>query len=90
MVSIHDKVPDIAQIHNESEEQNHLDKSVIVYDNENRVFYSNSPNYDNYYPFIIGIRFWQAHTVGWISVFNGFLKHWIDNIKLTKLPCKNS
>ena len=34
MVPKHDEVPDIAQIHNESEEQNHLDKSDIVYDNE--------------------------------------------------------
>jgi hypothetical protein len=63
MVPKHDEVPDIAQIHNESEEQNHLDKSVIVYDNENIVFYSNSPDHDNYDPFIIGTRYWQAHTV---------------------------
>lgn len=87
MVSKHDEVPDIAQIHNESEEQNHLDKSVIVYDNENRVFYSNSPDYGNG---IIGIRYWQPQTVGWISAFNGFLKSWIDNIKLTKVLCENS
>jgi len=83
MVPKHDEGPEFAQIHNESEEQKHLEKSVTVYDNESRVFYSDSPNYDNYDPFIIGIRFWRAHTVGWISAYNEFLKAWVDNIKLT-------
>ena len=56
MVPKHDEVLDIAQIHIESEDHEHLDKSVIVYDNENNVFYSNSdsPNSDNYDPFFIG------------------------------------
>jgi hypothetical protein len=91
IVPRHDGVEsDIAQIHNESEKQDRLDESVIVYDNENRVFYSNYPNYDNYDPFIIGIRYWQANTVGWIGAYNGFLKAWVDNTKLTRLPFENS
>jgi hypothetical protein len=92
MVPKHDEVPDIAQIHSESQDHEDLNKSVTVYNNENSVFYSNSdsPNYDNYDPFIIGIRFWQAHTIGWFSAYNGFLKAWVDNIKLTRLPCENS
>ena len=81
----------LLRIHSESEDHEHLDKSVIVYDNENCIFYSNSdsPNYDNYDTFIIGLRFWRAHTVVWISAYNGFLKAWVDNIKLTRLPCEN-
>jgi hypothetical protein len=73
-----------------SDEQKHLEKPVIVYDNESRVFYFNSSNYDNYDPFIIGIRFWRAHTVGWINAYDESSKAWIDNFKLTKLPCENS
>ena len=94
MVPKHDEVPDIAEIHSESKDHEHLDKSVIVYDDDISVFYSNSnsdsPNYENYDQFIIGLRFWRAHTVGWISAYNGFLKAWVDNIKLTWLPCENS
>ena len=47
--------------------------SVIVYDNEKRVLYSNSPDYDNYDPFTMEIRFWQARIVAWISTYNGCL-----------------
>ncbi|HEU4823645.1 MAG TPA: hypothetical protein VFS97_09510 [Nitrososphaeraceae archaeon] len=64
--------------------------SVIVYGNENRVFYSNSPDYDHCDPFTVEIRFSQVHTVRWTNAYSGFLKAWIDNIKLTKLPCENS
>jgi hypothetical protein len=64
--------------------------SVIVYGNENRVFYSNSPDYDHFDPFTVEIRFSQVHTVRRISAYNEFLKFWIDNIELTKLPCENS
>jgi hypothetical protein len=39
MVPKPEKVPYIAQIRSESQDQEHLDRSVIVYDNENSVFY---------------------------------------------------
>lgn len=41
--------------------------SVIVYGNENRVFYSNSPDYDNYDPFTMEIGFWEPRAVAWIG-----------------------
>jgi hypothetical protein len=41
-------------------QQDEIDESVAVYDSENKVLYSNSPNNDIYNQFIIGIKFWQA------------------------------
>ncbi len=72
------------QIHNASEEQDRSDESVTVYDdNENKVSYSNLSIYDIYYPYIIAIKFWQAHSVAWIDAYNEFLKAWIDNLRLS-------
>lgn len=66
----HDEEIDIAHIDNASEEQDRSDESVTVYDdNENKVSYSNLSIYDIYYPYIIGIKFWQAHSVAWINSF---------------------
>ena len=74
IVSKHDVEPDITQNHNETEEQEHLDESVMVYNKENKVSNSNLSNYDIYNPYIIGIKFWQAHSIAWINAFNEFLK----------------
>lgn len=35
--------------------------------------YSNSPDYDNYDPFTMEIRFWQVRAVAWIGAYSGFL-----------------
>lgn len=74
---------EVPEVHNESAGRDYLDESVAVYDSENKVFYSNSPNNDIYNPFIIGIKFWQAYSIACISAYNGFLKAWSDNIRLT-------
>lgn len=74
---------EVPEVHNESAERDYLDESVTLYDRENEVFYSNSPNNDIYNPFIIGIKFWRAYSIACISAYNGFLKAWIDNIRLT-------
>ena len=83
VVPRHDEESDIALIHNASEEQDRSDESVTVYDNENKVSYSNLSIYHIYNPYIVGIKFWQAHSVAWIDAYNEFLKAWIDNIRLT-------
>jgi hypothetical protein len=83
MVPRHDVESDIAHIQNASEEQGRLDESVTVYDNGNKVSNSNLSNYDIYNPYIIGIKFWQAHNIAWINAYNEFLKAWIDNIRRT-------
>jgi hypothetical protein len=64
-------------------QQDEIDESVAGYDSENKAFYSNSPNNDIYNQFIIGIKFWQAYSIACISAYNGFLKAWSDNIRLT-------
>lgn len=74
---------EVPEVHNESAGRDYLDESVAVYDSENKVFYSNSPNNDIYNPFIIGIKFWQAYSIACIRAYNGFLKAWSDNIRLT-------
>ena len=75
--------PNNPQIYNELEEHNHLDESVRFYGNANgnanKESYSNLSNNDNINPFIIGIKFWQAHNITWINAYNEFLKAWIDS-----------
>ena len=77
--------PNNPQIYNELEEHNHLDESVRFYGNANgnanKESYSNLSNNDNINPFIIGIKFWQAHNITWINAYNEFIKAWIGNIK---------
>jgi hypothetical protein len=63
------------QVNKEPEKQDRL--------GENKNSNYNSANIYNYNPFIIGIKFWQAHNVAWINAYNEFLKAWIDNIRLT-------
>ena len=83
----HDVKPDTAQIHRPSEEQDHLDESSTVYDKV-KVSYSNLSIYDIYNPYLIGMKFWQAHSIALINSYIEFLKAWIDNIKLTASTCE--
>ena len=76
---------DSPKVENESAGQNYLDEPATV-NSGNNVFFSDSSNSDIYNPFIIGIKFWQACSIGWINAYNGFLKAWMDNIKLIGIP----
>jgi hypothetical protein len=76
---------EVPEVENESAGRNYLDESAMV-NSRNNVFYSDSSNSDIYNPFIIGIKFWQACSIGWINAYNGFLKAWMDNIKLIGIP----
>ena len=80
----HNVETNIAQVYEESEKQDSLGKSVTVYDNENKESHSNLSNNNNNNPFIIRVKFWQAHNTAWLNVYNEFVKAWIDNIKLTR------
>jgi hypothetical protein len=80
------KVP---EVENESAGLNYLDESATV-NSENKVLYSDSSNNDIYNPFIIGIKFWQACSIAWINAYDGFLKAWIDNIKLIGIPSEKN
>ena len=73
------------KVKNESAGQNYLDESATV-NSGNNVFFSDSSNSDIYNPFIMGIKFWQACSIAWIDAYGGFLKAWIDNIKLLGIP----
>jgi hypothetical protein len=85
IVSKDDIEPNNPQIYNKLGEHYHLDESVRFYGNENgnanKESYSNLSNNDNINPFIIGIKFWQAHNIAWINAYNEFMKAWIDNNK---------
>ena len=80
----HNVETNIAQVYEESEKQDSLGKSVTVYDNENKESHSNLSNNNNNNPFIIRVKFWQAHNTAWLNVYNEFVKAWIENIKLTQ------
>ena len=82
VVPKHDVELEITQIHNASEEQDRLLESPTTYDIVNKVSYSNLSIYDIYNPYIIGIKFWQAHSIALINSYNEFLKVWIDNLRL--------
>lgn len=76
---------DSPKVENESAGQNYLDEPATV-NSGNNVFFSDSSNSDIYNPFIMGIKFWQACNIAWIDVYGGFLKAWIDNVKLIGIP----
>lgn len=80
VVSKLDLKQDIAQVHKESEKQDHLDESASFYDNENKESHSNSTNCDNN-PFISVIKLWQSYNVAWINGYNEFMKAWMNMIK---------
>jgi len=73
------------KVENGSAGQNYLDESARV-NSGNNVFFSDSSNSDIYNPFTMGIKFWQACNIAWIDAYGGFLKAWIDNIKLLRIP----
>jgi hypothetical protein len=75
------KLDSVTQVHKESEKQSYLVESDMFYVNNNKEFSSNLLNdyYNN--PFLIGIRFWQAHYIAWINAYNEFLNVWINSIK---------
>jgi len=66
------KLDNITQVYNESEKQGPLVKSDRLYANKNE--FSNFLNNHCNNPFIIGIKFWQAHNIAWINAYNEFLK----------------
>ena len=76
-----DVIPDITQVHKESEKQDNLGESVRFYDNENKESHSNSLNNDNNNPFVSIIKAWQAYNVTWINAYNEFMKAWMGMIK---------
>ncbi len=76
---------EVPEVENESAGQNYLDEPATV-NSGNNIFYSDSSNSDIYNPFIIGIKFWQACSIAWINAYGGFLKAWLDNIKLIGIP----
>ncbi len=75
------KLDNVTQVRKESEKQGYLVESDEFYVNDNKEFSSNLLNdyYNN--PFLIGIRFWQAHYIAWINAYNEFLNVWINSIK---------
>jgi hypothetical protein len=54
---------EISEVQNGSVDRDYLEESVTIYDSENKVLQSNSPNNDIYNQFITGIKFWQAHSI---------------------------
>ena len=81
LVPKQDVIPDIPQLHKESEKQDNLGESVRFYDNENKESHSNSLNNDNKNPFVSAIKLWQAYSVAWINAYNEFMKAWMAMIK---------
>ena len=73
---------EVSEVQSGSADRDYLDESVTIYDSE-KVLQSSSPNNDIYNPFIIGIKFWQAHNIAWINAYNEFIKVWVGNIRLT-------